>query len=154
MVVTDPDMQRKEIPMSIEKILLDLTKALTAQTEAMEKMIASSGGKPASGGKAAASGKAATGKAAATKTGPTVEDVAATVTAYLKSGTASAKATAKENVGRIIEHFGADRFTTIPEASRAESLDMLNDFMEGRTPEALAGDGDGDGDEDEDESMV
>ena len=132
--------------MSIEQVLIDLTKALTAQTAAMEKMIASSGGKPASGGKAAASGKpAATNKA---KTGPTVEDVAATVTAYLKSGTAAAKATAKANVGRIIEHYGADRFTTIPEDSRVESLDMLNDFMEGRTPELLAGDGDGD------ESMV
>lgn len=115
--------------MSIEKILTDLTAALVAQTAAMEKMIAGAGGKPAAAKPAAAKAKA---------TGPSVEDAATAVTAYLKGGDASARAEAKANVGKIIEHFGADRFTTIPEELRQELLDMLAQFVAGETPDAFA----------------
>jgi len=137
--------------MSIEKVLADLTAALTAQTAVMEKMIAASGGKPAAAA-ATAPAKAAATAAKANPKGPTVEESAAAVTAYMKTGDAQARAVAKINVGKIIEHFGSDRFTTIPEDRRVEALAMLATFVAGDTPTEIETGEDGPGSDDD--SMV
>lgn len=133
--------------MSIEQILTAHTEAMNRLAAVLEKNADSAKGTAP----AKTAGKPAAKPAAKKNTGPTVEDAATAVTTYLKAGDADARAVAKVNVGKIIEHFGADRFTTIPEEHRAESLDMLNDFVEGRTPEIFADTDDESGDED---SMV
>ena len=136
--------------MSIEKTLQDLTAALTAQTEAMNKLMAS--GSTGAGTKAAVSttgtkpAQTAAQKKAAAKAkadeGPSVADIADRVTGYMKSGDKDERAAAKANIAQIVAHFGADRFTLIENDNMTEALDMLNDFMEGRTPEALGGEDD------------
>lgn len=137
--------------MSIEQILTDLTAALKEQTAVMKQMIA--GAKPGAAGKpAAAGGKPASTKTASTKpAAPSAADVAANVTAYLKAGDADDRATAKANVGKIIEHFGAERFTVIPPESMVAALKMLETFKAGGVPDEFA---DGDEGEEEEEDMV
>lgn len=74
------------------------------------------------------------------KTDP--KEAAKIVTDYLKAGDASAREDAKANVAKIVEHFGADRFTTITDLDKA--LAMLEQFKNGDTPDELAsGDDDG-----------
>jgi hypothetical protein len=141
--------------MTIEALLTRLCGALEAQTEAMHTMM-KSGGKPAEATGKPAAVKPAAGKPAADKPAASskakeeaaVKAAADRVTTYLKAGDKDDRAAAKDNVGKIIEHFGSDRFTTIPAESLDEALDMLTDFEEGRTPEAFGGGGDEDGDED------
>lgn len=126
--------------MSIENILTRVADALEANTAAMHEMMKSSGKTPA------AAPKAEKPKPEKPKAEKPKEDLTAKaaeiVTGYLKAGDKDDRAKAKANVERINEHFGADRFTAISDLDTA--LDMLNDLMEGRTPEAFAEEADED----------
>lgn len=133
--------------MALEKILTDLTAALDKHTEAMNNFLAA-------GGKAATT--SGTTKAAEKKTETKTETKAASkvdtaavaeqVKDYMKAGEPADREEAMKNIGKIVKHFEAERFTTIPEDKMQEALDMLNDFKEGRTPEAFASEDDGGGD--------
>lgn len=148
--------------MSLEDALNANTAALKAHTALLEKGIAAASGAkagaaPAAAGKpAAAAGKPAAAKPAAPKA-PTLEKVTEAVTAFLKTGDKETRDTRKGQVGLIIEHFSAARFTEIDPANWAEALGYLKDFEEGRTPafidEGGGGEGD-DGGEEEDASLV
>jgi hypothetical protein len=77
----------------------------------------------------------------------TVAEAAERVTAYLKTGDKAERAERKANVGKIIEHYGVERFTAIPGANLAEALGYVEDFEEGRTPEFMADSNDDDDDD-------
>lgn len=149
--------------MSLEDALKANTAAVLAHTAMLEKLssgakagaapaaaAAAAGGKPA----AAAAGKPAAAKPAAPKA-PTLEKVTEAVTAFLKTGDKETRDTRKGQVGLIIEHFSAARFTEIDPASWAEALGYLKDFEEGRTPAFIdEGGGGDDGDGSDDEGLV
>lgn len=136
--------------MSIEATLTRLAEALEANTNAIDKMIEASGGKAPAKTPAKTPAKApakAPAKSAASKTTKSkgeikVEDVADRVTSYMKTGDADERATRKAQVMQIIEHFGADRFTTIDQEHLEEALAMLDTFEEGGEPD-FGGDDDG-----------
>lgn len=145
--------------MSIEALLKEHVAALNANTEALNKLIASGGSKPAASGKAtstsakSSSGTKSTASSAKTtksKGETTVEDVSERVTGYLKTGSKAEREDRKGHVKAIIDHYGAERFTTIDPENFDEALGFLKAFEDGEDP--FAGDG---GDEDgEDEAMV
>lgn len=149
--------------MSIEALLKAHIEALNANTEALKAVIAS-GGKASTGDKpatkpATTSTKASGGKATTTKSKgeTTVEDVSERVTTYLKTGSKAEREDRKGHVKQIIDHYGAERFTTIDPENFDEALGFLTAFENGEDP--FGGDGNedgGDGDEDggEDEAMV
>ena len=128
---------------ALEKLIA----ALEAQTAAIEKMIAMSGGsKP-------------TAEAPAEKRGPgrppkdktpkktTVEDIAAAFGAYLGTKDKAERETRKGHVKAIVDYFGAAKATEIPEDSFDEALGYLKQYENGETPGFDGGDG-------EDESLV
>lgn len=146
--------------MSIEKLIEENTAALNRLAAVMEKGVAAGAAKAAAGkpadkptdkpaGKPA--GKPATSKP---KAGPTQDEVAEKVTAYLKGVTDKAERDErKDHVRQIIEYYGAEKFTAIDADKYAEALSMLDDFEAGNTPALLAdpdneGGEDGDGDDD------
>lgn len=150
--------------MSLEEALKANTAALERHTALLEKGIAaasgkaapSTGGKPAATGGKPAGGKPAGGKPASKPKGPTVEDVAARVTGYLKGVESKAERDErKEHVRRIIEYYGVEKFTAIDEGSFVEALAMLDTFEAGNEPELLADpDNEGGEDEGDDDNMV
>ena len=150
--------------MSIEKLIEENTAALNRLAAVMEKGVAAGAAKAAAGkptdkpaDKPAdkPSGKPS-GKPAASKpkAGPTQDEVAEKVTAYLKGVTDKAERDErKDHVRQIIEYYGAEKFTAIDADKYAEALSMLDDFEAGNTPALLAdpdneGGEDGDGDDD------
>jgi uncharacterized membrane protein len=124
--------------MSLEAKIEALTAAVEANTKALAGGAKAPAKETAKAPTAAEKKKAAAEKKkAAEPEVPSIEDVAATVTAYLKAGDPDDRAKARENVAAISKHFEADRFTAIASGKLIEALDMLNDFSEGRWPEAL-----------------
>jgi hypothetical protein len=117
----------------IEDLIKTLTVALEANTKAQNAVLAALGSK---GG--ATGGKPNGGKPG--KSGPGVDDMAKAVTEYLQSGDKDARKEAATNVKAIVEHYGVDRFTAIPEASRTEALEAIASLKAGETPDILADD--------------
>lgn len=147
--------------MSIEKLIEENTAALNRLAAVMEKGVAAGAAKAAAGKPAdkptdKPSGKPS-GKPAASKpkAGPTQDEVAEKVTAYLKGVTDKAERDErKDHVRQIIEYYGAEKFTAIDADKYAEALSMLDDFEAGNTP-ALLADPDNEGGEDgDDDNMV
>lgn len=134
------------------------TAAISAQTEFMKSMSKAGGGAAtASTTKATGTTKPAATTKATTKpaapAGPTTAEVAERVGNFLKTGDKDTRAANKEAVGKIVAHFGAERFTAIPAENMAEALGYIEDLEEGRTPEIFADEGE-DGGEEEEESLV
>ena len=145
--------------MSIEKLIEENTAALNRLAAVMEKGVAAGAAKAAAGKPAdkptdKPSGKPAGKPAGKAKAGPTQDEVAEKVTAYLKGVTDKAERDErKDHVRQIIEYYGAEKFTAIDADKYAEALSMLDDFEAGNTPALLAdpdneGGEDGDGDDD------
>jgi len=143
--------------MSIDALLTRVAEALEANTDAMHSLMKDSAGKTAAKPAAKAADKPAAKPAVkpaaktTTKKGATsVEDLTERVTAYLKTGTKAEREERKDHVKTIIEHFGADRFTTIDPTSFDEALGFLDAYEAGEDPFG----GDGAEEEDEDDTMV
>ena len=145
--------------MSIEKLIEENTAALNRLAAVMEKGVAAGAAKAAAGKPTdkptdKPSGKPAGKPAGKAKAGPTQDEVAEKVTAYLKGVTDKAERDErKDHVRQIIEYYGAEKFTAIDADKYAEALSMLDDFEAGNTPALLAdpdneGGEDGDGDDD------
>lgn len=127
--------------MSLEDQLAKLTAAVEKQNSLMEKMFAGQkpaattggAGKPADkpADKPAASGKPA-GKAADKKPKEiTDQDLVDAATNFLKVADPDEKANRKAQMGRIIAHFGAARFSTIEPEHRADAMKFLKGFEAG-----------------------
>lgn len=164
--------------MSLEAKIEALTSAVEALTEQVKtqnatvaKALGSKAGAAAPAEKPAAEKPASkpaakpAAKASAKPKAPTAEDIRGLFGPYLAG--ASDKATKKrliETTKPLLEHFGVDKITEVPEEQRAEALkygQMLVDaFEEGGIDAAedvtfpFSEDGDDDGDEDEDDDGV
>ena len=143
--------------MSLEEALAKNTAAMEKMTAVMEKLVA--GGtkaatdKAATGTKPAATGtKPATKPADKKKSGPTIEEVAERVSAYLKVADSDERAAHKEHVAHIIGYYGVPKFTAIPADDIPTALRMLDEFEAGNTPAEFASEGDAsdEGGEDDD----
>jgi len=138
--------------MSLEEALKANTAAVLAQNALLEKI---AGTKPAG----TAAGTKPAGAVAGTKPAgarpttkpkaePTVDDVAAKVTEFLKVGDKALRDQRKAEVKTIIDHYGVDRVTNVDPASFAEVLSFVKAYEDGEVPDF--GDGDGDGGSDDD----
>ena len=149
--------------MSLEEALNKNTAMMAKHNELLEKMLAGGdkpAGKPADkpAGKPAATPAKTPPKTTTSKTkgDPTVEDVTERVTAFLKTGDKDTRDERKAQVKTIIDHYGADRFTTLDPSNFTEALGFLKQYEDGEMPDFGNDDGsDNDGsDGDEGESMV
>lgn len=127
---------------ALEKLIA----ALEAQTAAIEKMIAMSGGKPTAEAPTEKRGPGRPPKDKAPKK-TTVEDIAAAFGAYLGTKDKAERETRKANVKAIVDYFAVAKATEIPEDSFDEALGYLKQYENGETPGFDGGDG-------EDESLV
>lgn len=111
-----------------------LIESLDRNTKAVEAMTAANG--KATGGGTKAATKPATSKAKDEPAKMDAKTAGETVIAYLKAGDKDERDVAKENVGKIVEHFKAERFTAIDDLDAA--IAMLEVFKAGGTPDELA----------------
>lgn len=126
--------------MATEGTLEQLIKALDRNSAALEALNSKTGGGSASTGTTKASTPAAGGKKAKDLT---IDDVAAAFGKYLKAGDDDDMALARENVKKILDHFGVKRATLIPPKNFAEAISLVGDFIAGNTPAVFADEGDG-----------
>lgn len=144
--------------MSLEDAINANTKAVTANTALLEKMMASApkvgetvaGKAPATTTPATKTPTTTSKPAVKKKAETTSEHVAERVKSYLKGGDESERATRKGHVGAIIGHYGVDRFTAIDPSDFDTALGYMDAFAEGENPFADGDDGAGEGQQDED----
>ncbi len=130
--------------MAIEESMKALTEALNKHTAALEAFV-----KAAGKGGAAAAGGASSGGSTGTKntknTNPTLETIQEKFGAFMSVTDKQERSQRKDIVLAIAGKFGADRATNIPEANRAEALEILAGYEKGEDPLGLKGDDEGEG---------
>lgn len=131
--------------------LEELTAAVEAQTQAINKLIASAGGKAATGTKAAGTKAASTKKTTTSKAKLTVAKIAEAFGGYLKGAEdAEERAERTSHIRTIVAHFDAAKATEIDPDNFASAMEMLECYKRGETPPEF----DEEEEEDEDGSLV
>lgn len=150
--------------MAIEDLLTGLTTALNRNSDLLEKVLtagkAGSPGQPTgekanppraaeqpSDAKAATKAPAAPKGASKTKA-PTEADIRSAFGSYLSVEARDEREARKANVKAILDHFGVNKATELPEENRAEAIGYINAFANGETPNFMADDGEGEDGED------
>jgi hypothetical protein len=138
--------------MSLEDKIEKLTAAIEKQTALIEKGVAKASTGPAAAAAAAKPAAAAAaakpaaakpaGKPAAKPKHPTEEELREKFGGYLTSVSDKAgKRALTETVKPILEHFGVERVTEIPEEHRAEAMEYCDLLIAGYEADGLDGAG-------------
>jgi hypothetical protein len=82
---------------------------------------------------------ATTGKGSKAAKAPSEDDIRTAFGAYMGVKDKDQRDERKAHVAKMIEHFGVERVTAIPEAQRAEALGYLKQLEAGETPDYAQG---------------
>jgi hypothetical protein len=133
--------------MSLEKAIEALTVAVAHNSSLLEKMMAGAASKAVAAATmtaaqaeavtkpAAAAAKPAAAKAAKAPKAPTEEDLRNSFGGYLSVKDKADREERKENVGKILAHFGVAKATEIAEENRAEAIKAVQTLEAGDTPD-------------------
>lgn len=124
---------------SLEEALAANTKALEANTAALNGIKGAAAAKTAETGTKSTGAKGGT-KAASTKV--TEEELRKTATAFLGVQDATEREARKAWVGKMNEHFGVAKISEAPQDKWADIVRMFKQLSAGETPPELASDED------------